>query len=415
MNVLANPEVKKNTALLLAILLLFMCLVVGGLMLFERESKASFVEMNAAIVGTVLDQNPELESVIVPLITKGINDEQNMARGLAVLETYGYNKNLSHDLIPKFNEVYTHMVRYSIVVLVLVSVLILVTHFRYQHILFARIRQVTLYADHVLEGNYNLQLPETKEGDFSKLSHSMNRMRLAIQRHIQDLTNEKQFLVRLMSDISHQLKTPLASLMMYTDILTERTLTKEQQSMFLKNSAEQLERMNWLIQSLLKLAKLDVGAIQFQRTKGRLNETVQASVDLLKGMAEHHQVHVETLVKSECIMAHDKEWVTEALLNLIKNAIEHTPQGGHVFVELEQSTAVYKIHIRDEGMGIERDEIPHIFERFYKGKKNNKTGSVGIGLSLSKSIVEGHQGYIQVHSVIGNGTTFTIVFPRLVK
>ncbi|TCZ78749.1 HAMP domain-containing histidine kinase [Paenibacillus albiflavus] len=410
MSVFANPEVKKHTLILAIILLLFSSVTIAGLWSISDELKQNYVELSGSLVGTVLHQHPELEKEIVPLLTQGSN-EQYMDEGLNILNAYGYNRQISPLLIPQLQEVYPRYILYSACCLLLLIGSLLGINYRYNQVLFGKIRRVTQYADQVIEGNLNLQMTETKEGDFSKLSHSLNRMRLIIQRHIHDLTKEKQFLVRLMSDISHQLKTPLASLMMYTEILAERPLTKEQQRMFLQNSEEQLERMNWLIQSLLKLAKLDVGAIQFQRTKGRLDQTVQASTELLHGMAEKHKVDVQVITKTESIMLHDREWLIEALLNLIKNAIEHTPEGGHVFVELERGSAVYKIHIRDEGGGIERADLPHIFERFYRGKNSKKTGSVGIGLSLSKSIVEGHYGYIDVQSERGKGTTFTIVFP----
>jgi signal transduction histidine kinase len=215
-----------------------------------------------------------------------------------------------------------------------------------------------------------------------------------------------------MSDISHQLKTPLAALTMYNDIMTEKELSKDQQSMFLEQGKQQLERMNWLIQSLLKLAKLDVGAIQFQKKNDSLVRTIEGSVNILKELAIQKGVQVTVLEAQDYNLKHDSDWMTEALVNVIKNAIEHTPTGKNVSIMLEESDTLCKIHIRDQGNGIERDEIRNIFKRFYQGKKNKKSGSVGIGLSLSKAIVEGHNGIIQVKSQIGIGTTFTFVFSK---
>jgi signal transduction histidine kinase len=172
--------------------------------------------------------------------------------------------------------------------------------------------------------------------------------------------------------------------------------------------------MNWLIQSLLKLAKLDVGAIEFHREPRSLQQTVLESVEMIHGLAEQRGVALVADFDSHeaSMIKHDKEWLIEALLNVLKNGIEHTPAGGIVRVELETGTTLCRIHIQDQGEGIERSEIPHIFNRFYKGKKNKKSGSVGIGLSLSKSIVEGHGGVIDVQSQRGEGTRFTFLIPK---
>lgn len=414
MRVSRNPEFRRSTAILLMMILMVFVIVLGGLMLFESQFKKSYIENNAAIVGMLLAKYPQIKDDIVPLITKGIS-EQEKAKGLSQLEQYGYQANLPLELLPSLNQTLTNLTAGCVVILCVFSGSLLYFHVRQYTEVYDRIREVTRFSEHVLEGNYHLRLPEMDEGDFSRLAYSFNRMRHAIQRNIEDLKKEKKFLVNLMSDISHQLKTPLAALMMYNDIMTERSLSKEQQTMFLDNSRQQLERMNWLIQSLLKLAKLDVGAIRFQKSMRSLNQTVQESVDILKGIAVQKGVWVVMHAEKELHMNHDRDWMEEALLNILKNAIEHTAKGDSVYVKLEESAVAYKIHIRDEGEGINRDEIPNIFKRFYRGTQNAKSGSIGIGLSLSKSIVEGHHGYIDVKSERGKGTVFTLVFQKKVS
>ncbi|MCR8641228.1 HAMP domain-containing histidine kinase [Paenibacillus sp. N1-5-1-14] len=412
MKIYANPEVKRGTLWLLVVVVLLGASLTIGLWKIEHLITQNYVQNNAAIVGSLLEKHPNLEADLIPLITKGI-DTEGVERGEVLLKQYGYDAKLPITFFPSLNTIWQQLYMYLGAVLGVFVLLLFALFLKFSGGIFARIRELTRFANHVLEGNYGLTLPETKEGDFSKLIHSFNRMRLAIQRNIEDLVREKQFLVNLMSDISHQLKTPLASLTMNHDILEERELTKEQQAKFMTTNRQQLERMNWLIQSLLKLAKLDVGAIVFQRKRSSLNQTIYESVEMLRGIAKQKNVQVVIDAKHEMDMEHDKEWLMEALTNMIKNGIEHTASGGQVYVSLEENKSLYKIHIRDEGEGIARDELPYIFNRFYKGKKNKKSGSVGIGLSLSKSIVEGHHGYIDVQSVVGKGTVFTFVFAKV--
>lgn len=414
MRLLDNPEVRKDARIGMLLIGLILVGVFAGIWRFEQKVELRYVESHAAIAGTLLRVHPQMRSELIPLLTKMPTEEQ-LATGMQILQQYGYESSLNAKLILPFHDAFQQLYLLIGGLLLLVTLCFVVYQYRRNRYIYSRVRELTSYADHVLDGRAAGPLPEMREGDFSKLAHSFNRMRLVIQRNIEDLKSEKQFLVQLMSDISHQLKTPLAALTMYNEILSERDVSTEQRTLFLDHSKQQLERMNWLIQSLLKLAKLDVGAIEFQREPRSIQQTVHESVEMIRGLAVQRGVVLVAAFHSEdevCLMKHDKEWMIEALLNVLKNGIEHTPAGGTVRVELETGTTLCRIHIQDQGEGIERSEIPHIFNRFYKGKKNNKSGSVGIGLSLSKSIVEGHGGVIDVQSGLGEGTRFTFLIPQ---
>ncbi|QED49321.1 sensor histidine kinase [Cytobacillus dafuensis] len=405
-----NPEVKMTGRLIILLFLLFLMMTSTGIHYFGEQFKKEYVESNAAMMGALVKEHPELQDDLAVLLSKDISDEDKK-QGIAILSEYGISATMSMKFFPEISDLFSSLLVLTTGSLLLFFMSSFSLNFFFINRIYKRIRELTGYADQILEGGSISPLKEMREGDFSKLTHSFNRMRFVIQKNIEELQKEKQFLADLMSDISHQLKTPLAALTMYNDILTEKELSKEQKLMFLDQGRQQLERMNWLIQSLLKLAKLDVGAIQFQKKNASLSRTVQGSVEILKDFAVQKGVEVKVTTDEECFMKHDTDWLTEALLNVIKNAIEHTPSSGMVSVMLEKSETLYRIQIRDEGEGIEADEIHNIFKRFYKGKKNKKSGSVGIGLSLSKAIVEGHNGMIQVESSMGEGTTFSFLFP----
>ncbi|UAC48932.1 HAMP domain-containing histidine kinase [Bacillus aquiflavi] len=297
---------------------------------------------------------------------------------------------------------------------IVIAVFIILFIFNYAQFksLYRKINSITEVSNDVLEGRHQVILHENEEGEFAKLIYSINNMSASIRNNIMALEKEKKFLVNLLSDISHQLKTPLSSLMMFNELLTEREIEDAQRKRFLKSSQVQLKRMEWLIKSLLKLAKLDAGAIVFKKVDQSLNETISQTIEMIKKRSEEEKVEIKLIESEDIHMAHDREWLSEALMNMIKNAVEHTEKDGCITVSVEDSPLFYRIFISDTGEGIEPNQLPHIFKRFYRIKSKKQNDSVGIGLSLSQSIVEGQGGLIEVDSILGEGTTFQILFPK---
>ena len=274
---------------------------------------------------------------------------------------------------------------------------------------FKKLRQVIDGARSIMDGNTSIHISEEREGEFSRLAVAFNSMGDVIRENIVQLEREKKFLADLLSDISHQLKTPLTSMMIYNDIMSQGGLTAEKQQEFLENNLKQLERMNFLIKSLLKLAKLDAGAIVLSLKEANLSKTLYEGVVSLSGKAKEAEVTVE-YIGNDIVMGHDVMWLGEAFMNLIKNGIEHTPRGGKVTVKLLEGSLFIKIRVEDNGTGIDEKDLPHIFKRFYKAKENKSNDSVGIGLAISKSIIEQHKGLISVESQVGEGTAFEVIF-----
>jgi signal transduction histidine kinase len=406
-----NPEVKKSSFIIILTMLVTLVLSYVILTTYFESVKGEFIQDKAAMIGVVMGEHPELAEGLIPLITKEISAEDK-AVGLAILNESGYNLSLEMELMPSLLDTFNGLL---VIVLGIISaifiVLFIMNAFQYKHI-YTKIYHIAECSKRVLEGKYQMRLQEHGEGEFAKLTHSFNNMQMAIENNIRALEKEKKFLVDLLSDISHQLKTPLTSMMMFNELMQAKELQKEQRTLFLKNSEVQLYRMEWLIKSLLKLAKLDAGAIVFRKRVQSLNETVAQTVELMKGQATQAnvQVHIE---KSPIIaMEHDREWLSEALINIVKNGIEHTSPNGTIEIRIDESTFFYRIFLKDTGDGIPKNIIPHIFKRFYRTSNPNKGDSVGIGLSLSQSIVEGQGGTIEVESQVGKGTTFQLLFPK---
>lgn len=404
-----NPEIKISSAVIAFFMIMSLGITSFTLKLHHDRLKADYIKVLGAVTARVVEKNPELEREIMPLITKEISQKE-AAAGTQILNQYGLTKDLENDFFPYINKT-IRMNNYDIVFvfIFMLTIFLIFNYFQYAF-LYKKIKRLTLCAKKVIDGDYDLAINENKEGDFSKLSSSFNSMRGVIRSNITALRKEKQFLIDLLSDISHQLKTPLSSMIIYNDILMNKELSKEQSRMFLMNNQNQLNRMNWLIKSILKLAKLDAGAIEFVKENESLNETIQESIDALKSKATEANIKIVFSAETEVFFEHDRLWMEEALINIIKNGIEHTPLEGQITIDLMENPIYTKIIIEDTGEGIKESDLPNVFKRFYKVKTSRKSDSVGIGLALAKSIIEEHNGMIEAQSEIGVGTKFIISF-----
>ncbi|SCN22768.1 Sensor kinase CusS [Clostridium sp. N3C] len=404
-----NPELKVSSVILLSIITLFFVINTIVLKMYNDNLKDSYVESIGAITARVVEKNPELKGEIIPMVTKGISREEAEV-GKSFLAQYGVTEELENQLFPYVNKASAKNNITGFFVFALMAIIILLFNYVQYGFFYNKIRRLTIGAKKVVEAEYDISINENKEGDFSKLAVAFNSMRATIRNNISQLEKEKQFLADLLSDISHQLKTPLSSMIIYNDIMLSKDLTKEQREKFLLHNENQLNRMNWLIQSMLKLAKIDANAIEFDKLQQSLKETIEEAIDTLTGKAKEQGVNILFQVDNDMLLDHDRLWMEEALINIIKNSIEHTPAEGQIKIDLLENPIYKRIIIEDTGEGISEEDLPNIFKRFYKAKSSKKTDSVGIGLALAKSIIEAHQGIIEVKSKLGAGTRFTITF-----
>ena len=407
-----NPEVKRSSVILLGFIIIFYILTSFMLKLQQERLKEGYIKQLGAITARIAEKDPQLEKEIMPMITKEVSQEEAL-KGKAVLAQYGLSSKLENVLFPYVNET-IKMNYYSIaIVFIAMAFFLLVFNYLQYGFFYKRIRGLTFAAKRVVDGEYNISINEDEEGDLSKLAVSFNSMRDIIRNNIVDLKREKQFLVDILSDISHQLKTPLSSMILYNDLLMNKELSKEQRQTFLLNNQNQLNRMQWLIASLLKLAKLDAKAIELTKEEESLNETIKDSIEAVESRAQQSGIAINYKDREEIILNQDKLWLQEAFINIIKNGIEHTHSGGQINIEVMENPVYRRVIIEDNGEGIGEEELPNIFKRFYKGKTSKKSDSVGIGLALAKSIIEAHNGMIEAYSKIGEGTRFVITLLKI--
>ena len=398
MRILSNPEIKKYNISIIALFLITIILSIFVNTLNLNIIKADVIQNNQAIVGNIVSKYPELEKDIVSVITQAKNKE-NTDLGAKVLQKYNYDSstNLSQEPIVQ-NNIYK-MLKINILFITFVFLCLITISFYFFIKIYRDIKDMTDYVYHSSEGREYQMKNKNQEGQMGLLKE-----KVAL------LHSEKIFLNDTISDISHQLKTPMTSLMLLTDLMYN-DLDKEKKIEFLDRTNAQLSRMDWLIKSMLKLSKLEAKVIDFKTDKVNINELIKRSISPLLVPIELRNISLNINGDKEASYIGDIEWSSEALGNIIKNCVEHTKEGGTLDITYEENPIYSEIIIKDNGEGIDKDDIQNIFKRFYKGK-NSKSDSVGIGLAMAKSIIESQNGDIYVKSKKNRGSEFHITFHK---
>lgn len=286
----------------------------------------------------------------------------------------------------------------------LFSASMLFTRWRY-----AQIQRLSDYLGRINNGEYILDVRDNAEGELSILKNEIYKVTVTLKRQNEALQRDKAALQRALSDISHQIKTPLTSLSVMTDLLADAGLPDEKRIEFTDSMHAQFERLQWLVSSLLKLSRLDAKSVDFQCETVAAKELLQRVLDPLLIPAEIKGQTIDA-VDNGIMLCCDVNWTVEALVNILKNCVEHTPQNGRILIVCTENPMFIQLRITDSGPGIDKADLPHIWERFYRGK-NAPGDSVGIGLAMAAAIVQEQGGSIEAQST-RSGSVFTIRFPR---
>ena len=403
---------KETKTLLIAItaICLISFLLAGGIAtLLAKNFQQELLLHDYGVAGHLLNNESELS---ISAFTSQPN-ENDIERGKEALVSIGYDETTSMRFLPAV-QTYRNQAMLSIFLLLVflfgAIYLSLFLYLRCQHRAFSNaentIRQF-------LDGNTTSRIECSQAGDWYSLFHAINEMATILSAHAENQRQTKEFLQEIISDVSHQIKTPLSALKMYHEIIESHKDDASTVSSFTEKSQREIKRMEDVIYTLLKLARLDAGIIQMEKAPENLSVLMQDVLERFETWAEREHKTITLSGKEDIVLSCDALWVSEAIGNIVKNALEHTENGGHIGVKWSQSPLMTQIEISDDGKGIHPEDLYNIFKRFYRSRFSSDVHGIGLGLPLAKSIVEAHGGTISVTSSLGAGTTFTLNFFNL--
>lgn len=349
------------------------------------------------VIGNIINSNNDKDKLIL-----GYLHNQNIDIGKDYL-----NDNITLNIN---NQIYNHNLKRNLIIYSVSSTFICYILFMLLIILYKKsqdrkINEISNYMNSVLNGNYSLDIRSYEEGRLSILKNDIYKITVKLKEQTDMAINEKNNLEMILSDISHQIKTPLTSMYVINDLLKSDKLSKKEKIEFLNKNESQLERIEWLVTSLLKLSRLDNGFVKLKKEKVEVAKLIDNCLNpLLIPIELKNQNVVKQIDNFEIDI--DFNWFSEAIINILKNAHEHTNAFGTIKVEANDNSMYSSIIISDNGTGISKQDLPHIFERFYKGA--NQKESIGIGLNMAKKIIDLSGGEINVLSTPSVGTTFII-------
>ncbi len=379
-----------------------------------QQYKAVTITLNekiAEIMGKISESNPEIDSrEIIEILNSAKNTEQ-YEKGQKELSKYGIEIDKINSIKLIENQMKTNL-KLNILIIVLFSILWMTIIILYLRKRDKKIKQITNYINQIKNKKYDLNIEENTEDELSNLKNELYKITIMLKEESEISKKDKENLKMSVEDISHQLKTPLTSITIMLDNLKDNPNMEEKtKQKFIFEISKQVEWINWLVISMLKLSKVDANVVQFYDEKINLNKFIG---EIIKNLEIPIEVKNQKIIidgNENVSFIGDYKWQQEAITNIIKNCIEHNANNGTIYINYEENSLFTKITIRDEGEGISKEDLKHIFERFYKGK-NSSENSVGIGLALAKNIIQKNNGMINCKSELDKGTEFVIKYMK---
>ena len=402
-------KILKNKKIIIPIIILTIIIIATNILFTVNELKNNqriTSNVIAGIIGNIEKNYPNVSEEEIISILNSENEE--IEDGKNTLIKYGINIENQNAIGQITNNKLLIINILSIIILVFAILVILYIYSRSES---KKIKEIEKYIEAINNKNYTLKISENSEDEFSNLSNELYKTTVMLKEQASNSQKFQKTLQTNIEDISHQLKTPLTSIsIMLDNIIDNPDMEIETRQKFLHEINRQIEWFNWLVIALLKLSKIDSGTAVFTKKEINVEKIINHVIQNLAIPLEIKQQKIIVNGNSSKFIG-DYNWQLEALTNIVKNCIEHTPNHKNIYIKFEENNFYTKITIRDEGVGIAKEDIKHIFERFYKGK-NSSENSIGIGLALSKSIIERDNGYIICSSKEGEGTTFEIKYMK---
>ena len=398
---------KKSSVIIICIICIIGIVAILVATKFEYDRyREEYNTVIFEIIGNIKEKYPNISDEKIAVILNGEKNQESINEGKTLLERYGINS--SESAILNMESVYNQSLILNSLIILMLLLLIILVNIIYKYKEKKEINKITKYIRDINDKNYELKIKENAEDELTNLRNELYKITLMLREQAENSEKDKENLAISLSDISHQIKTPLTSITIMLDEIKENSemdeLTKQK---FLFEISRQIEQISFLTISLLKLSKLDAEAVKFNNQNIRLENLINDAVETLEIPIEIKKQNILKNIEKDCCVQGDYKWTLEAITNILKNCIEHTGEEKNIYINAKNTNMYTELEIKDEGEGIDEEDIKHIFERFYKGK-NSQENSFGIGLALSKSILENQGATINCYSKIDKGTSFKI-------
>lgn len=397
-------ELKKMCITSCVVIIIF--LITFSILIYKQYKTYTynFNQKIAGIIDNVLEKYPDIEKREIVEILNSSDKTNN-----EILREYGIELD-KDSVILENNTDFQKFIIIDVSTLIVFILILSIIVFKYNHSESKKINEITKYIEEINRGNYKLNIEENTEDELSILKNELYKITIKLKEVAENSQKDKTTLKDSLSDISHQIKTPITSILIMLDnILSDENMPEDIKKDFIKDIKREIVNIKFLVESILKLSKIDSNSIKFIKKEVFIKDIINEAVKNVSMLSELKNIEIIVLGDDSIKTICDLKWQVEAITNILKNCIEHSYENRKIYINYNQNNMYTELKIEDNGTGIDAKDLPHIFERFYKGK-NSSSDSVGIGLALSKSIIESNNGYIQVDSELNKGTTFIIKY-----
>lgn len=395
-------ELKKTLIVSIVIFIIFLLLFV---VLYQVQYQTYTKQFNEKLNTIIIKLQKEYPNLTANDIMQILNDTEKT--DVDLLRQYGID--LKQDaILLKNDSAFQKFATIDLILLVGFGICLLLVFILYNRKKDKKLVEITNYIEQINLGNYSLDIDDNTEDELSILKNEIYKTTIMLKEVAENARNQELSLKKSLEDISHQLKTPLTSIMIMLDNMIDNPeMDKQTREEFIKDCKKEITNIHFLVQALLKLSKFDANTIQYHNQTVLVKDLIQEAKNKVAVLCDLKNIEIRVQGNDTDMICCDDRWQVEAITNLLKNAIEYSENAGRIDVSYMQNKLYTQIEIKDYGKGIDNNDLPHIFERFYKGMNSSKD-SVGIGLALAKRIIEKNSGSVFVESELGKGTTFII-------
>lgn len=406
-----EPLLKKQ----LSIIFISVIIIFSVFSMFQYKNlKNIYLEqnnINKRLVGALVSRYPEME---VDIVNSIYNPEKKyIQEGSKVLDKFGYDESYTMNKNVNFQKHLKYFLVNNLITFVILLFLVLTIVVTYIKYIFNKLLKVNMDIENIINNDYKIKDDFKEEGIFNRIYSDLNKLSRSLNLKVRNLDKEKESIKELVTDISHQLKTPLASLKLYNTLLIEEELEEEEKMEFLQTNKLSINKLHNLIDSLVNISRLEANMISIKKENKGIKSTLKKAIDSVRVKANQKQISIELEDFDDIQILHDSKWTEESIFNVIDNGVKYTDENGKINISVSQTINFVRIDIKDNGIGIDKLEFNNIFKRFYRNSEVEDIEGSGVGLYLSRKILEQQGGNIIVSSKKGEGSKFSLFLTKV--